>query len=458
LVLHMCIGALDSSRCTSGDIFDRLAPLLLLRRLPASFFRIPERLLRQSEWYSDVEKLDPLLVELCSHVTRRLDNCHDGDGSKEYSSQERRLAAEIAGRSLPFGSGSEPGDASKLFSCYEVICRPAFIRLQTTLRKQGQTKDDTLLLQLQSAKAALYAVCTALAYASEDETGGELLDVALFSIDMLETNVEHDIFTQLQIGCMEFFANCFETFFRMSALHRMDPQRRVNTALCDTDETMTFLQATARIVDEIFTAARTGTGQMANGYNLLSHNRAASTQTRVSVEARICLWNSLVLVAQRCNSQKEHFRHFFDMVLPKTLEWGNEGPIDGMTRHPLCVAAAMQVIIVLLSRTATEISSWKPAIEDKRRSILEAHGWASKAFTARTNNGDIYSHSSLRCNALKLMIATQVLADSSNGLASYLTHQEMHERLSLLQMIATEDSDEQVRRLARQLLLVTLSP
>ena len=128
-------------------IFDRLAPLLLLRRTPSFLLR---RL-----W--EDETAFPYLSRLTNALAERMDS---GVWSRDtVTPEERRLAAAIAGHALPYSTSSEKAG----LSCFQQLCVPAFrMLLEASSNGCGKT---ALVGAIHRAKAALYAACHHLALA-----------------------------------------------------------------------------------------------------------------------------------------------------------------------------------------------------------------------------------------------------------------------------------------------------
>ena len=111
----LCSAAsVDNETDDAGNIYSRLSPLLLLRRLPVRYFKVAWRASSK-----DRESFELMLSKLADQLADRLSI--PGHLKAVFSPEERRLAAEIAGRCLPFCEHSSP-----ICSCYERICVPAF--------------------------------------------------------------------------------------------------------------------------------------------------------------------------------------------------------------------------------------------------------------------------------------------------------------------------------------------
>jgi len=172
-----------------------------------------------------------------------------------------------------------------------------------------------------------------------------------------------------------------------------------------------------------------------------------------SVPACICLWNSLVLVSQRIDLEK--LQGFAAMTLPWVIEWGTESSAGKNHRHPLCVAAAMQVAFVQLTRTKS-ISFLSERCEDVEKSILKAYRWA---FEILRRNDSVLGDSvrqAERSAALKLL-AVLISIEAANieqecGAAGALASVDSAEILETLHVIVNRESDPDLCLLASRVL------
>eukprot|EP00934_Nitzschia_sp_Nitz4_P002014 Nitzschia sp. Nitz4//scaffold30_size153850//46135//49909//NITZ4_002769-RA/size153850-processed-gene-0.179-mRNA-1//1//CDS//3329547235//2014//frame0 len=188
------------------DVFARLAPLLLLRRIPVTFFCISKH------YYQSMESMD--LGNILAKLAGSLDTVLDLGVSESFlpyeSTSEKRVAAEVAGRALNLGNSDVQCNASLFIHA----CQPAF---QALLDKIHSNKFGPEVIAASSqARIALYACCHHMPVALEQlaASGIEYYSVAQFALHLLrldgnefEAPLKKEI-SSLQMGCSEFLGLC----------------------------------------------------------------------------------------------------------------------------------------------------------------------------------------------------------------------------------------------------------
>ncbi|CAB9518600.1 expressed unknown protein (Partial), partial [Seminavis robusta] len=213
----------DASSCpTKGsEIFGRLAPLLLLRRAPPKLCH--GAYLSTADDSHNQEEMNGLLKNLADHLAARLDitgaSTTNGKESDGFVAEERQMAAEVAGRCLPFHE-DKAGFSFGGASCFERICLPAFLGVLDFAKGDAALSENESKSRIRRARAALYAACHFVPFSSSLDiecVGEALVSTASFCLHILNadqdalesSNLEKD-FLQLQTGCIEFFAICVE--------------------------------------------------------------------------------------------------------------------------------------------------------------------------------------------------------------------------------------------------------
>jgi hypothetical protein len=348
------------SECAADIVFHRLLPFLLLRTVPPSLFKMHIR-----ENVSEFRRKGVLnlYVLLADHVASCLGVDPSSDVDDDYNVNERRLAAEIAGRFMPFGV-----DASDLsmsmnlegFSVFHRLFLPSYSRLLENLRDgdaQGSWPQS-----IRSAKAVLFVVCQYFLHADYSKYGKELTVVASSAIETLlfhpnyrrgsSFDIEH-----LQSGCIEFISYCIE---RASEEGFADKFWEV--ALCRTD--------VSKEVPMFYTSWNAAVRHIASEvYSILENNVFASkllsgtdlTGTRPRPDSRfdanrfaerslrVALWDALLRVAKR--APERSLTEFSKTTGPWILRWGTE-KIHGRG-HPqdhMCVAVAFETLFLVCTR------------------------------------------------------------------------------------------------------------
>jgi len=294
LVVERCIHSLEVDDVSQDTcLFERVAPLVLLRKV--------------SSFISHEEISTDLVKRLSIALLQRL-------SSKERvnSSHERRLAAESAGLLLPFGAC-----VSGATSSYECICKPLILLFLGDISCKSLS-----VTQVHQAKAAVFIACMALASPRSPGATIEFVAVASFCVDMLASETPIDaslsaLYDELKLGCLELLAACVEK----SMVEGSD----------------TCLDYSRAIADDIMRI-------MTHDDNLQIMRVENSEQVH---ERRVACWNVFTLAARKCRS----LRPLESRYLSLTLDWGH---IHTSSCHPLCTAAAMQLVTTMISRHATE--------------------------------------------------------------------------------------------------------
>jgi len=474
-LLKVSLEELASNRFTSSQepdisMFHRLSPLLLLRRIPRHSYRMA---------LLDPETQDSAITQLgilSSEMAARLDVRSPSEGDERFfTSEERRLAAEIVALALPFGSKTAPGCTGELTrgcSSFDTICLPAFESLRSRLRT-SETAANNLIASIRSARAALYSVCCVLPFAEDGDGGLALLGVASFVLEILSVGhrVEDmsqdtvDEFGKLQAGCIDFLSVCLRRLYERP---RADVD---NDTLCATlsatndhqvFEDPSLIQAakviSAMLHDIVFTG-RTGV-KVCSGGDYGIHD--PSREQPYSVEARICIWNSFILFSQRCEATvlDRHAESTLDWVVRWSTAAGDH--VDDSLRHPLCIAAALKLVLTIVTRLSKTNPNLVIGKESEKSTLSkDIYRLALRTVKRDFTKYDVYSSHTVRSVALKLLllilsVESSFCADvgrtTPDGTATSLTNQEIADALSVLGDIANKDSDQELRQFARQMI------
>lgn len=440
----------------SNVIFSRLSPLLVLRRIPVVYFRIARQEIqskRRSLIHNPFDLLaKELVIRLCS------DRIHDA-----FIPQERRLAAEVAGRSLTFGCYIQDPNfhlESQLCSMYHQICDPVFERFLANISERGSQ-----LVLIKQAKGVIYAVCNHLNFATDEvyyfencymKTASFALNVLRLDLEMINMDNVSDM-VQLQTGCIEFFAACIEKMLQ------------VNT-----------LSATSKLINLVEHASNSGLHHTLsrttrqNGYSL-STSLPLISQALISIirngtseaiwvdsteihptPTRICIWNVFILVSKRCQEADNSLFNFSKSVIPWIIDWGKSEPDDSI-HHPLCLAAAIQVIYILVTRSR-KLDGFGGGDDASTLNIRKAHRWALNLLKQGSRgHGEEKSSNGLRdmrLGALKLLLAI-VTIDNMNSdeaaLGNAFGPGELGETFTVISGLSNMDPDPGVRILASKI-------
>ena len=474
-LIEFCVEKLRADSLAPKDVFGCLSPLLLLRRVPAAYFQIASKhssRMHRDSYYIQLSYLADFMVvrlDLGSHVT--------GTGSSRssgFSAEERRLAAEIAGRCLPFAATI--GDVNAFSSCtvFSRICTPAFKGGLKAAETNGSSSDERILA-IKRARAALFAVCHHIASVSDDmlfEDDCYRL-TASFAFSVLRIDAEEkgldpelsDSVIKLQTGCIEFFAICIEKTLREQAPNQSDGEKIVSElppprTSCVVQQGYSSKESLGNVCRVAITLLQAGVPLDHWVFSAERHflQRESTTDKKILTSTRICLWNAFVLVSQRCSNDHGQLTRFAKVTVPWVMKWCVGGEVGVDPRHPLCLAAALQVMFLLITRTKSLNFSIGPTCAGARKeTIRELYRWTLGVVRRDTRYpGGEYANRALRLSGLKLLLAiftvdqTKVVDESE--IEECLGPADVSETCTVLNSVANMNTDSEVQEVAAGLL------
>jgi len=424
LLLRLCSKELEA-RFNDNDstIFQRLAPLLLLRRIPRQYVVMARTATNTQGRMNGVQKWTDILA---SRLVRILEST-DNPGST--TAHERRLAAEVAGRLLKFGSDSS--------STFQLVCSPCFSKIVRKSIDNVLGSDD--IEPIQKARLALYTACYSMQPGediSEDNSNEELCSVASFALyvlgmDMDETNdtVRREL-EQLQTGCIEFLAICVSSLYQ--APRRNNKERNEPTLF-------------GRIYGGIQNVLKNGYPDSNDEWILEGISNFSSSAKavcrNVRDQAQISLWNVLSLVAQRLDTTDGSLESFASSNF-WIAEWIQKD------RHDLVMAAAMQTMFITLARLKN-LSCFGDNDYGRVASVLHVRAFeilqsnSMKADSCRTT---------LRVAALKLVLCLTSLHRHNQLLPE--SPPRLHATYDVIEQLARTDPSSEIRALSMQILRI----
>jgi hypothetical protein len=414
-LIRQSLAELDKVRDVSTNaeetniIYARLSPLLLLRRIPCTYYKVAWRALM-----NDREETVCLFSLLLDQLSYRLGTASVRQNHVVYTAQERQLAAEIVGRDLPFYEITFPSCGS-----YQQIIYPSFSSALHTLKIVPDDSDPRSPIEsLRVARAALYTCCNHVSFAEDNEEGQGVLGAVSFVLRILNLDivdatedeaVAEDDILQLQTGGIEFVAVCLESTLQR---HLGKQQKTSSEAVVEVDERLTSngfqvsrsaesLESTAEALalssSAIASSLRTGAPipcKLRLKTNRFVSKTSVGTQNQeLSVAARTCLWNAFLVVSQRCPDDGR-LTAWANLTANWVLDWASLAPVDDYLRHPLCMAAALQVIFVLVTRTKS--FDCLAGGKSTASSVRKAHRLALVSIKTETNIGGEYARTTMR--------------------------------------------------------------
>jgi len=467
-LVQQCVDELDKAGGVIGkadestSIYSRISPLLLLRRIPSGYYKVA--------WSNAVngrEEFELLLSTLANQLADRLGIPRRATNQSliSFSAEERQLTAEIAGLCLPFYDV-----ASSSCCCYPRICYPSFLSALRTLKV---IPDEQELLtpeeSLRTARAALYTCCIHIPLAEDSEPGEGVFGTVSFVLAVLNvevTEVEEDL-VQMQTGCIDFIAMCLESTLQR---HMKDQKMKSSPAIVEIKDSPTSLDASdttslqtsvstkealATSCSAIASSLRAGASlpcQLQLRNNCFGSESFGDVNQKLSTSARTCMWNAFLVVSQRCPDDDGRLSSWANLTAPWVLDWASQAPFDDNLHHPLCMAAAVQVIFILITRTKS--FDCLGGGKTTSTSVLKAHRLAVTCIKTETTVGDMYARTTMRKAALKLLLALVTIDQMRDGdsISSCLSPGELGKTFTLLNGTANVDTDAEVRALAAHIL------
>jgi len=295
--------------------------------------------------------------------------------------------------------------------------------------------------------------------------------------ERFETEVLEKEFLQLQSGCIEFFAVCIEEHFylRSPSQQRTDRFQRIYQIAVELIQTGSI---SSRELQEQLTVGEARILNPHNNENLVANGSLVQKDLHrsYSVACYTCLWNSFIVVAQRCPGDGGKLQLLSGRVLPWLLSWGrtsmeagNGGRESRVHNHPLCVTAALQLAFILVTRSKS-FGGLVPspcAAQPSDSSIQMLYRWALLAVSSGKDDASAtdYAKTTLRCAGLKMMLAIVTIGKivsenhtlnksgaSPDASVLVVTPKELEKTFSILKEVAKDDPDPKVQALAAHIL------
>jgi len=438
-MLELCIRELQSQEhpdvADSLDQFQRMSPLLLLRRMPRLFYRIAYQSILNWENPAE-ERYHDFLKQLAHQIAVRLGVVVDGLSEMTYTPEERRLAAEIAGQALP------------LQLCYDILCMPAFENLLTCLHGSVLQSEIPFVAGARSARAALFAVCQHLISSIDERSGGHCLvmtavfaaEVLAYDNDKLDEGYLEDL-SLLQAGCVDFFALCLELSIREAVL----PNKVVEIARDYSENALlgmplSISAGSRQVIADVMCL-------------LAAESQAKAINTSIVNEQLLgFLWNSFAVAARRLPIDNVCSKESVRLMLGWIVDWGVSNPTTaGGGCSSFCCATALQVVFTLINRT--HLSMFDSA-DEKRDFVSRAHKWAQSILlgaSCQNRSNSAVMHSA-RQTALRLLLLFITIDAADRPKLGFLTDEQVREIIFALDTIARADCDLEIKQFAQQVL------
>lgn len=410
----------------SGDeqaVFKRLSPLLILRRLPNAYYQILHTHMMSTE--SSFTVMHELATELANEIRAHALKNDEGNLARE----EKMLLAQVAGHCLPFSV--TPSDLNESpIALFDLFEKP-FSATLDNMRFESKSSLD--LQNINESKLALFAVCQHIPGASDDDgCGTAFVKVASFVFEFLYEyhqtthwgeHIRQEL-AKLHTGCLHFLGVVFDSLFARKAksfAEQIEPEANN----CRNK----FLDGLIRTFDDTSSIVFNGAIPELEG-------RYFSASTRISI------FNAMVTYTQSCTAEDQRLALFASELLPVLIKWVDKGAIDDDIRHPLCVAASLQVVYTILAKLGS--FDWVNDSETKFvRLTLRC------AFKSLCNEEGAGICSPLRLVSMKVILTVIAI---KQDLTEYFERDEIHRAMIVVREAVNRDESQEVRQLAFKIL------
>ena len=434
MILRRCLNELlKSSQKDEINIFVKLCPLLMLRRVPIAYYEL-------LQIDSDCQMM---LSTLSDQIAFRLGLENNERVPLAKIAQERQLLIELAPRCFCFSQPSDVGVTST--TCYVRYCEPIF---STILQKL----DDNLMVNndWKKAKLSLFICCNIIQlkpYSMKEDDFGAII---YFIIHVLRVHKNIDTnLKELQIGCIDFLASCIElscTNIKASPMtltrdfvKEIEGTKAPNyphprSTYLKKEVCHTLLVALLRIIGN---KEKQKLGDFA-------HFQFIHEFDSWPISTRTCIINALTIVSKRCHVEK--IESLTNLAVPYTL-FVIKGEIDDNIRHPLCIAAVLQFLFTLVARSNSIQYLFSHQNEAKVMFSLSIEAMKYE----RGDTIEAHTISTMRVSALKLLLVMIATDQSSTYDRRFFSPEELSRALSVVKGAGNVDTDNEVRKLASQL-------
>jgi hypothetical protein len=426
------------------DLLNRLAPLLLLRCLPACFFR---------QTIHDALVPSPHLLHLVSSVGRQLAlrmGIFEGGGTvyERFTREEKCLSAEIASMLLPLGDLAALDKQQPPVSIYELLFKEAFKNLGLYMATASSDFIDgnALTERIKSGMAAICVTSQALKNSAKLERGHTLLDTAAILIQVISAEIDPipseavESFHNLEDQIVELLASCklklisFQGGTSSGDLDCCAPNSGIPSC--------TIEQA----VSEVWNAMCCF---MKNGSCMPTWIPANIT---VTPPAKLAMWRSFLLVCQRC--EEAELMHVAKSNLSWIVALLSAERSACVATHELILAAIMQCIFVIVTRTKT-LETFGTCAKSRQRTASALLQFISDALR-QTSQSAAQSGQPLRFASLTLFLSLFLVDPEAADLDSVVKSNSslIQTTLEAIRHLSTIDSDERIQVISCRILNV----
>ena len=188
-------------------------------------------------------------------------------------------------------------------------------------------------------------------------------------------------------------------------------------------------------------------------------NPAHGVGSNPSVQTRTCLWNALARVCQYCDDNDGSLGIFATVTLVWIIEWAtvqNYTSENNIVHHPMCSAAAMQVVFAVITRSKSMDSLWRDG--NSGNYVRHLYRWALRELQNSLSEPGKEIRHMLSMAALKLILALltlmSMIPDKGSETSFCLDLEEVNDTIAILQQKLKINVEDDVRRLSNKILSV----
>jgi hypothetical protein len=439
------------NRCSVSDIFARLSPLLLLRRIPYEHFQF--------------EFNGLYLKGLAKELSQRLGLSSQSEYTQEdsTSSEERRLMAELASRCFLFSSTNHSNCTGFCIFCENIIF--------STFR--SITTSQIASLRWKSIKVVIYIGCHLLQTSPERFGNHEFCAFTTFVMALLNLNgsVDDEYYNsmiEVHSGCIDFLASCISVPYMatLSPQNQNQPILR-HKLVVEIDKTSTLeIGTSGNTLDNYLKALQNDMLKLIRGESteylslfLKNINIPASFGAyqikkeslfgnEWTSESRADLLNAFVDASQRCPQENilsfaysDPMKEFLSLLLSDRL---------AEPKVSLCTASTLRFVFNILQRSKM-FDVLHPSEEDSRALATKLFDLSLRITKETTSGCDTFTLNILRKEGLKMLMVIISIDQSDSG-RKVVTTGNLVKAISALQEISNIDTDSDIRKFAQQLL------
>lgn len=454
-IVHLCTLKIEQydvldAESDESNLFHRLSPLLLLRRMSHVQFGIADS--------HGSEEGRKAMMSLARVLAKNLGLSTKHSNSQKLSKEERKLSADIAAVCLPF-SNPETRHGDTFSSGFLFFCKDILSATLHPLKNKRLSSID-----FKGVKIALYIACHAVQVAPDTFGRTELHFLSKFVLQILNIDsaiLSEDIdepIVELQACCIEFLSTCICAIY---SFPKDNHQHEVQGNLIEVipiDRDVTHEKFTSSNADSIYKDLcifQNDILALINGRHDLTQKNLA--EISLSVSARICLLNALTISCRMCSS--ESLPELSKTIAPSILAWLTSGEIGDDIRHPLCVASAMQSILHCLQRSKSFDCLEACKTQRKENAVRKLFILSLHCVQSRLKHLNTCEQNTMRLSSLKLLVLIITLnqgletsnEDFQNNELGLLLPSDITQCFSVLNGLANIDENEEVRTLASHL-------